>query len=156
MKLDRMPAVMAALVVFALLQSAAIIVQTLLLSSVISSLWSGSAPDSQIAGIVGFLSCFALLRIVRFAQDAMLERYSLRQAQGLRQQLLSCIFDARVLLARKVGSPVAATTATEGIDQVQLRHLPAGAGGYFPPGLGERGHPRSHASRDHLVHDPPG
>lgn len=120
MKLDRMPAVMAALVVFALLQSAAIIVQTLLLSSVISSLWSGSSPDSQIAGIVGFLSCFALLRIVRFAQDAMLERYSLRQAQGLRQQLLSCIFDARVLLARKVGSPVAATTATEGIDQVQL------------------------------------
>lgn len=120
MKLDRMPAVMAALVVFALLQSAAIIVQTLLLSSVISSLWSGSSPDSQIAGIVGFLSCFALLRIVRFAQDAMLERYSLEQAQGLRQQLLSCIFDARVLLARKVGSPVAATTATEGIDQVQL------------------------------------
>ena len=120
MKLDRMPAIMAALVFLALLQASSIIAQTLILSSVISNLWLGSPLASQTSGMLGFFACFAILHAIRFAQDTMLERYSCTQAQTLHQLLLSRVFDARSLLARKAGSSIVATAATEGIDQVQL------------------------------------
>ena len=126
MKLEGMHAIMAALVVLALLQAATIAGQALTLSSVIASLWEGAAVDQQIQGIAAFFACFAIMQLARFAQETMLDKFSLDRATDLHRKLVERAFDARTMLADREGSAIVATTATEGIDEVQtyIRIIP--------------------------------
>ena len=126
MKLEGMHAVMAALVILALLQAATIAGQALTLSSVIASLWEGGAIEQQIQGIAAFFACFAIMQLARFAQETMLDKFSLNRATELHRKLVERAFDARTMLADREGSAIVATTATEGIDEVQtyIRIIP--------------------------------
>lgn len=126
MKLEGMHAIMAALVVLALLQAATIAGQALILSSVIASLWEGAAVEQQIQGIAAFFACFAIMQLARFAQETMLDKFSLNRATDLHRKLVERAFDARTMLADREGSAIVATTATEGIDEVQtyIRIIP--------------------------------
>ena len=126
MKLQGMHAIMMALVVLALLQAAAIAGQALTLSSALSSLWGGSSLENAIPDIAAFLACFALFQLLRFAQDVMLDRYALRQANYLHEKLLARTFDAKTMLAQREGSAVVATMATEGMEEIQtyIRIIP--------------------------------
>ena len=126
MKLEGMHAVMAALVILALLQAATIAGQALTLSSVIASLWEGGAIEQQIQGIAAFFACFAIMQLARFAQETMLDKFSLNRATELHHKLVERAFDARTMLADREGSAIVATTATEGIDEVQtyIRIIP--------------------------------
>ena len=126
MKLEGMHAIMAALVILALIQAATIAGQALTLSSVIASLWEGAAVEQQIQGIAAFFACFAIMQLARFAQETMLDKYSLNRATDLHRKLVERAFDARTMLADHEGSAIVATTATEGIDEVQtyIRIIP--------------------------------
>ena len=126
MKLEGMHAIMAALVILALIQAATIAGQALTLSSVIASLWEGAAVEQQIQGIAAFFACFAIMQLARFAQETMLDKYSLNRATDLHRKLVERAFDARTMLADREGSAIVATTATEGIDEVQtyIRIIP--------------------------------
>ena len=125
-KLDGMKAVMGALTVLALLQAAAIIGQALILGIIIGNLWSGSALPDEATAIVAFFVCFALLQLLRFGQETMLDRYSEHQAMRIRDSVLNATFDSSIMLASHHGAAVTATTATEGIDEIQtyIRIIP--------------------------------
>ena len=126
MKLEGMHAVMAALVILALLQAATIAGQALTLSSVIASLWEGGSIEQQIQCIAAFFACYAIMQLARFAQETMLYKFSLNRATELHHKLVERAFDARTMLADREGSAIVATTATEGIDEVQtyIRIIP--------------------------------
>lgn len=126
MKLPGMGAVMGALLVFALLQSGCIIGQAIGLSRAICALWEGAGVSAAAPDIVMFAACFALLQLVRFAQETMLDRYSLKQAQALRNDVLERTFADAGLLSLRVGSARVASVANDGIDEVQtyLRIIP--------------------------------
>ena len=119
MKLDGMPAVMAALVLLALMQAAALIGQSWLLAHALSALWFGASVQETAPDIVGFIACFSVLHLIRFAQETMLDRFSKKKACNLRDSILNSTFDARTMLAKNEGAASVVTTATEGIDQVQ-------------------------------------
>ena len=103
MKLEGMHAIMAALVILALIQAATIADQALTLSSVIASLWEGAAVEQQIQGIAAFFACFAIMQLARFAQETMLDKYSLNRATDLHRKLVERAFDARSMLADREG-----------------------------------------------------
>ena len=139
MKLPGMRAVMGALVLLALLQAASVIGQAIGLSRAICVLWdgagtassfpdgsgvealvSGSSPlEAAFPDIVLFAVCFVLMQLVRFAQETMLDRYSLKQAKALRSNLLGRVFDARCLLPLHVGAARVVQAANDGVDEVQ-------------------------------------
>lgn len=126
MKLSGMPAIMAALAILALLQAAAIAGQALSLSTAVASLWQGAPLDQAVPAIATFGGCFALLQLVRFGQETMLDRISQKQAASLLDQVLRKTFDSRTMLASRKGAAVVATTATEGTDEIQtyIRIIP--------------------------------
>lgn len=117
---------LAALVLLTLLQSAGIIGQACFLATALSGLWAGASWESQVYNVGAFFACFAGARIVAFAQDAMLERYSLTQAESLKHRFLELTFDPDYLIATRIGSGTVVTLATDGIDEVQsyLRIMP--------------------------------
>ena len=119
MRLPGMPAIMGALLLLALLQAAAIAGQAMSLGNAIALLWEGSPLDDVVSFIAGFAACFAVLQILRFAQETMLDRFSLKQAACLQAEILDKTFDADTLLAHRAGTANVATTATEGIDEIQ-------------------------------------
>ena len=126
MKLEGMRAIMAGLVVLALLQALAIAGQAIFIASVVSDLWNGALPSDVTSGVGAFFACFSLLQLLRFAQETMLDRYSVDQAEALQRKLLDEAFDARIMLAQRTGAAVLATTVTDGIDEVQtyIRIIP--------------------------------
>lgn len=125
LKIEGMKGVLGALFVFALLQAAAIAGLTWALATAIAELWSGAPLSDQVPNIVAFFCCFALRRIIVFAQDTMLDRFSQSRAQVLRQQVLEAAL-ARSENIRSLGTATIATTAAQGIDDVQkyLRVIP--------------------------------
>ena len=126
MGLPGMRAVMAALAVLALLQAAAIAGQATSLSWAISRLWEGTAVADVVSAIAAFAVCFVVLQLARFAQDTVLDRYSLRQADRLHRLILDSTFDERVMLSQTESAAVVATSAADGIDEAQtyIRIIP--------------------------------
>ena len=126
MKIDGMRGIFAVLLVFALLQAAAIIGQSWTLASVIANLWGGFGIESQLTLIAGFFGCFAANRLITYVQETMLDKFSVSRAEQLREALLTATFDAKTNVAGAMGSASLTTTATQGIDDVQeyLRIIP--------------------------------
>ncbi|MBO7701380.1 MAG: thiol reductant ABC exporter subunit CydD [Eggerthellaceae bacterium] len=126
LKLEGMKGVLAALVVLALLQAATATGQAWTLASAITGLWNGGALADAAPFVVGFFACFALGRLLVYAQETMLDRFSLKEAKRLRGDLLATVFDTRSNAVDSEGSAAITTTATQGIDDVQryLRLIP--------------------------------
>ena len=119
MKLPGMPAIMAALLVLALLQAAAVFGQVWFLAGALSMLWEGIALEQALPNVACFFACFALLNLLRFGQETMLDRFSQRRAESLRDELLSATFDDEALLAVRQGAARVSTMLGSGIDEVQ-------------------------------------
>ena len=126
MNLEGMRPVMGALVILALVQAACIIGQAYLLGQVVSQLWSGMAVEGCLPQILAFLACFALLHLVRFSQDTMLDRYSIDRACEIRDGILKANFEGSTILSERCGAAIVTTTASEGIDEAQayIRIIP--------------------------------
>ena len=126
LKLEGMKGVLAALVILALLQATATIGQAWTLASAITGLWNGGALPEGAPFVIGFFACFALGRLLVYAQETMLDRFSLKEAKRLRGDLLATVFDGRSNAVDSEGSAAFTTTATQGIDDVQryLRLIP--------------------------------
>ena len=119
MKLPGMPAIMAALLVLAPLQAAAVFGQVWFLAGALSMLWEGIALEQALPNVACFFACFALLNLLRFGQETMLDRFSQRRAESLRDELLSATFDDEALLAVRQGAARVSTMLGSGIDEVQ-------------------------------------
>jgi len=121
-----MRGIFAVLLVFALLQAAAIIGQSWTLASVIANLWGGFGIESQLTLIAGFFGCFTANRLITYVQETMLDKFSVSRAEQLREALLTATFDTKTNVAGDMGSASITTTATQGIDDVQeyLRIIP--------------------------------
>lgn len=126
MKLKGMPAVLAGVLVLCALQAACIAIQAFQLSSAVCQLWEGRGIEQALPHIGVFAACFALLQLVRFAQETMLDRYSLNASEALRNELVEHTFDNRRMLASRFGSARIAAAANDGIDEVQtyIRIIP--------------------------------
>lgn len=126
MKLEGMPAVMAALVLLALLQAGAIIIQAFMLSGAISALWAGSTLSECLPQIAAFFSSFCILQLLRFCQETLLDSFSRKRSAELQAELVHACFDGKRLLARRIGTAAAATAITEGIGEIQtyIRIIP--------------------------------
>lgn len=126
MKLAGMKGVMVALVVLALLQAGSIAAQAYGLSRAVCALWEGAGIAAAVPDIVLFGVCFALLQLLRFAQETMLDRYSLSQAEFLRDEVVRRSFDEADMLAQRKGFARVAAIANDQIDDVQtyLRIIP--------------------------------
>ena len=98
MKLDGMHAIMMALVLLGFLQAAAVIGQALALGKAVSTLWAGAPMQDAVPDALAFFGCFAMLQLLRFAQETMLDNYSSVQAKALRDALLESTFDSRTML----------------------------------------------------------
>ena len=93
--------------------------QGLALARAITVLWEGRALADAAPVALVFLACYVARQIVRNVQDAHMERYARERAEELRQSLLSAYYDEGPRLLQRLGTGAAATTALEGIDQVQ-------------------------------------
>ncbi len=126
MKLAGMKGVMMALVVLALLQAGAIAGQAWALSTAVAALWAGAGVHEQATTIAAFFACFAFHRLLVFAQETMLDRYSCERAVQLHGQVLERSFDVDARISETLGAASVATTASQGIDDVQtyLRIIP--------------------------------
>ena len=93
--------------------------QGLALAHAITVLWEGRTLADAVPMALAFLACYVVRQIVRNIQDAHMERYARERAEELRQSLLSAYYDEGPRLLQRLGTGAAATTALEGIDQVQ-------------------------------------
>lgn len=109
----------ALLVLCALVQAGAIIGQSLALASALSGIWSGAAFSEQALAITVFISCYGVRQILVLTRDTLLDRYARTCAAELRDRLLHAIFCGSAGLAARMGSPVLADTAIQGVDQVE-------------------------------------
>lgn len=118
MRLAGMPGVLASLLVSAFVQAGLVIAQMLALSTALFNLWSGDDIRSQLALLATFAVCMAVHRIVAFAQDELLDRYSTKAASKLRDGILEHAFAGSAALARTLGTAATATAATDNIDDI--------------------------------------
>ena len=93
--------------------------QGLALARAIVTLWEGSPLVDTIPSAAVFLACYVVRQLVRNAQDARMERYACARADELRQRLLAAYYDGGPRLLQRLGTGAAATTALEGVEQVQ-------------------------------------
>lgn len=118
LKLQGMGGMLGMLVVFAFVQGALVIGQTLALAHAISQLWAGAELASQAMPIAVFVACFACRRLVQAIQDELLDRYATRTASDLRGKLLQAAFSDEAGLASDLGTAAIAVAATNGVDDV--------------------------------------
>jgi len=109
----------ALLVLCALVQAGTIIGQSLALAGALSNIWAGAAFGEQALAIAVFIGCFGVRHILVLVRDTLLDRYARTCAAELRNRLLHTIFCGSAGLAARVGSPVLADTAIQGVDQVE-------------------------------------
>ena len=126
MKLSGMKAVMAALVLLALLQAACTVGWAFGLTRAVCLLWGGASLDEAVAALVMFAACFVVLQLLKFAQETMLDRFSLARTLELRESVLAKTFDPEALLSLRVGAARVVSAANDGMDEVQtyLRIIP--------------------------------
>ena len=126
MKLPGMKAIMMALVVLALLQAACIVGWAYGLTQAVCLLWNGAAMEQAVPALVMFALCFIVLQLLRFAQETMLDRFSLARTLELREGILRKTYDAETLLSLRVGAARVASVANDGMDEVQtyIRIIP--------------------------------
>lgn len=110
---------LAALMTLAATRALLVVGQACSLARAIVNLWEGAPLPDQTLLIAAFLACFVGGQLVRYAQDAYLDRYAYARIDDLRHRLLQTVFTegSRVVQAKGAGN--VATMVLEGIDQVE-------------------------------------
>ena len=109
-----------------LIQAALIACQVVSLSHALANLWAQGAISDQVPLLCAFFACFAMRRIVVFAQDELLDSFACKQADRLRVSVLSRVFCKGQSVSREIGTASTAQSVTGGIDDVSryLRTIP--------------------------------
>ena len=89
-KIDGAGSILKKLAGLEILQAFFIVGQALALASVLSKLWAGQLLDWLL--LITFAACFIARQLISTLRDSMLEKYSGRVAEELRQQLLNKVF----------------------------------------------------------------
>ena len=126
LKLPGMKAALALLLASSLVQAALLIGQSAFLALALANLWTGTSTDARFPMLAAFFICFALRRVLSFAQDELLDRYAQRRADSLRHRVLALVFGSGTPLAFRNGTAATAIAVTEGADNVAryVRILP--------------------------------
>ena len=107
------------LLVLGLIQAGCLIGQALSLSTALVHLWEGGAVADQAVYAAVFLACFLAKRILDHIQEFLLDGYAHERSGKLRSQLLEGVFVTQAQIVNEAGSASVATSALEGIDQVE-------------------------------------
>ena len=116
-KLAGASAIMRKLAVIEILQAFFIIGQALALSAVLTGLWKGHALNWLL--LLLFIVCFALRQLINTIRDAILNKYSGKIAEDLREKLLTKVFNEGQALVQKQGTGSLITMALDGVDEVR-------------------------------------
>lgn len=109
--------IMKKLAVLEVLQAFFIIGQALALSSVLSQLWSGHSLNWLM--LLCFAACFAMRQLLNMYRDRILDAYSGRAAENLRQKLLTKVFGEGQALVQRQGTGSLITMALDGVSEVR-------------------------------------
>ncbi len=116
-KIDGAGSILKKLAGLEILQAFFIVGQALALASVLSKLWVGQPLDWLL--LITFAACFIARQLISTLRDSMLEKYSGRVAEELRQQLLNKVFRDGQALVQKQGTGSLITMSLDGVDEVR-------------------------------------
>ena len=116
-KIDGAGSILKKLAGLEILQAFFIVGQALALASVLSKLWAGQPLDWLL--LITFAACFIARQLISTLRDSMLEKYSGRVAEELRQQLLNKVFRDGQALVQKQGTGSLITMSLDGVDEVR-------------------------------------
>lgn len=116
-KIDGAGSILKKLAGLEILQAFFIVGQALALASVLSNLWAGESLDWLL--LLTFAACFIARQLISTLRDSMLEKYSGRVAEELRQQLLNKVFRDGQALVQKQGTGSLITMSLDGVDEVR-------------------------------------
>lgn len=119
MELPGAKGIISLLILLTLIQSVAIIGQTIMISRAIVGLWNGHPLSAQIAWLVWFVVLYALRHLCIYIKQQRLDKFASQQSQEIRNQLLDKIFRVGPEITQKEGTGNVTTMALEGIDQVE-------------------------------------
>lgn len=116
-KIDGAGSILKKLAGLEILQAFFIVGQALALASVLSKLWAGRSLDRLL--LLTFAGCFIARQLINTLRDSMLEKYSGRVAEELRQRLLDKVFRDGQALVQKQGTGSLITMSLDGVDEVR-------------------------------------
>ena len=119
MELPGAKGIMSLLMLLTLIQSVAIIGQTITISRAIVGLWNGHPLSAQITWLVWFVVLYVLRHLCIYIKQQRLDKFASKQSQEIRNQLLDKIFRVGPEITQKEGTGNVTTMALEGIDQVE-------------------------------------
>src|SRR5699024_7996487 len=119
MELPGAKGIMSLLTLLTLIQSVAIIGQTITISRAIVGLWNGHPLSAQITWLVWFVVLYVLRHLCIYIKQQRLDKFASKQSQEIRNQLLDKIFRVGPEITQKEGTGNVTTMALEGIDQVE-------------------------------------
>lgn len=119
MELPGAKGIMSLLMLLTLIQSGAIIGQTIMISRAIVGLWNGDPLSAQITWLVWFVVLYALRHLCIYIKQQRLDSFASQRSQEIRNQLLGKIFHVGPEITQKEGTGNVTTMALEGIDQVE-------------------------------------
>lgn len=110
---------LAYLLVLSLLQGAAIIMQAVLLSHVITNLFNGEKLSNQFLPFLLFAVAYLTRQILVFFRDKWMDRFASESGTAIRRELLEKIFSLGPKFTQKEGTGSLVTMALEGVTQVE-------------------------------------
>ncbi|HIW88408.1 MAG TPA: thiol reductant ABC exporter subunit CydD [Candidatus Ligilactobacillus excrementipullorum] len=111
--------VLSLLMLLTLLQSVAIIGQTITISRAIVGLWNGHPLSAQISWLVWFVLLYLLRHLCIYIKQQRLDKFASQASQEIRNKLLAKVFRVGPEITQKQGTGNVTTMALEGIDQVE-------------------------------------
>lgn len=89
------------------------------LAHAVVNLWGGAALSAQLGWIALFFGCFVVRQVLASLQGEVLDRYARKQANRLREQLLTRAFSAGPAFVQHAGSASVVQTVVDGIESVR-------------------------------------
>lgn len=111
--------ILSLLMLLTLLQSVAIIGQTITISRAIVGLWNGHPLSAQISWLVWFVLLYLLRHLCIYIKQQRLDKFASQASQEIRNKLLEKVFRVGPEITQKQGTGNVTTMALEGIDQVE-------------------------------------
>lgn len=111
--------ILSLLMLLTLLQSVAIIGQTITISRAIVGLWNGHPLSAQISWLVWFVLLYLLRHLCIYIKQQRLDKFASQASQEIRNKLLAKVFRVGPEITQKQGTGNVTTMALEGIDQVE-------------------------------------
>ncbi|WP_240401637.1 thiol reductant ABC exporter subunit CydD [Lactobacillus crispatus] len=116
-KIDGAGSILKKLAGLEILLACFIVVQALAFGIVLRKWWVGE--PLYLILLITFAACFIARQLISTLRDSMLEKYSGRVAEELRQQLLNKVFRDGQALVQKQGTGSLITMSLDGVDEVR-------------------------------------